>query len=92
VSDGDCTRCGHSHYDHQRPTKQRRTACTVRGPDVNVERIDKRSGRTWTSREPTWCPCIGYTVAVLPKGERLEFGRHRLPQDEAETAEAWPPL
>jgi hypothetical protein len=38
------------------------------------------------------CGCSGYTVAVLPQGERLEFGKHRLPQDEAETAPAWPPI
>lgn len=50
-----------------------------------------------TMREPRGCglincECFSYTVAVLPEGERLEFGKHRLEQGEAETAPAWPPL
>ena len=91
MSDGDCTRCGHDRRDHQRPTKVRLSHCIVHGPDAQVVHTAK-GGRTWTSLEPTWCPCMGYTVAVLPQSERLEFGKHRLPQDEAETAPAWPPL
>jgi hypothetical protein len=30
--------------------------------------------------------------AILPKGERLEFGKHRQDPKDAETAPAWPAL
>jgi hypothetical protein len=80
VSDGVCTRCGHKRLDHHKPSKRRPVGCE---PFEELVR-----GYPMRSQ----CPCTGYTVAVLPQGERLEFGKHRLPQDEAETAEGWPPL
>jgi hypothetical protein len=63
---------------------------------------EMREHRKPTKRDPQTCMdcshvgnvngCPGYTCAVLPEGERLEFGRHRLPQDKAETAPGWPPI
>lgn len=40
------------------------------------------------------CACAGYeAISELPReGERLEFGRHRIPPEDAETAPAWPSL
>jgi hypothetical protein len=49
-------------------------------------------GHEWGFDEPIPCECPGFTTEILPEGERLEFGKHRLPADEAETAPAWPPL
>lgn len=77
MSDGTCTRLGCGH--------------------------EMREHRKPTKRDPQCCMdcwrhgivpgCTGYTCAVFPtESDRLEFGRHRLNQDEAETAPAWPPL
>lgn len=82
--DNDCTRCGHSKRAHRKPTRTLPRACTHRDNEVENKDGFLVGG--------TPCECTGYTVAVLPRGERLEFGRHRLPQEEAETAPAWPPL
>lgn len=76
MSDGICTRCGHGRREHRRWTKRQPWACAI---------------------DPTWprgfCECPSFTQEILPpEGEQLEFGVHRLPQDEAETAPAWPPL
>jgi len=47
-----------------------------------------QSGVPWTS-----CECKAFDNSVLPDdGERLEFGKHRVRADVAETAPAWPPL
>ena len=80
MSDGDCTRCGHGYYKHNKDRRMRTPPCSVWESDPEA-----RFGGDY-------CSCSGFTVAVLPTGERLEFGKHRLPQDEAETAPAWPPL
>jgi hypothetical protein len=82
--DGDCTRCGNEKRDHHKPTKRDPTHCYVR-----VGGHENADGFIFDDAP---CPCSGYTVAVLPEGERLEFGKHRLEQEEAETAPAWPPL
>jgi hypothetical protein len=90
MSDGDCTRCGHGKQCHHKPTKRDPTNCYMTVGERTVTHT--LGGHSWPSQELIPCDCLGYTVAVLPEGERLEFGRHRLPQDEAETALAWPPL
>lgn len=39
------------------------------------------------------CPCRRFDSSRLPAtGERLEFGKHRLSVEEAESAPAWPSL
>lgn len=77
MADGDCTLCGHERRSHERWKGQ----CLF-----PVEGVDAKTGRRLI------CHCTHFTTAVLPAGERLEFGRHRLPQDEAELAPAWPPI
>jgi hypothetical protein len=83
MSDQECTRCGHDRRLHRKPTKREPWTCPVHIGYAADERGIERA---------RFCPCSGFTTAVLPAGESLEFGRHRLPQDEAETAPAWPPI
>ena len=90
MSDDDCTRCGHGKLVHHKPVKRDPTNCYTTVGEALVTRWV--GGNRWQQTELVPCPCTGFTVAVLPEGERLEFGKHRLPQEEAETAPAWPPL
>jgi hypothetical protein len=90
MSDGDCTRCGHGKRMHHKPTRRDPTNCYMTVGTHRVQHVI--GGHEWGFDEPIPCSCPGFTVAILPAGERLEFGVHRLPQDEAETAPAWPPL
>jgi Zn ribbon nucleic-acid-binding protein len=89
--EGDCTRCGHGKRSHHKPTRRDPTHCyMLTGERRMVHHVVGKI--EYDLEQQDACPCEGFTVAVLPEGERLEFGKHRLPQDEAETAPAWPPL
>lgn len=60
--------------------------------------IDHLNGGTGRCNLPAWmdvtCSCAAFDLLTdLPKpGERLEFGKHRIPAKDAETAPAWPSL
>lgn len=85
MSEGIC-HCGHERYQHAAAYCAMARHTDDGGGDEFV--WHGRLGR-WMTR----CPCPGYDDSVLPiDGERLEFGKHRQPAPEAETAPAWPSL
>lgn len=91
MNDGICTRCGHGKIPHHKPTRRDPTHCyMLSGEKRTVHHVVGKIEYDLEQLAP--CPCVGFTEEALPAGERLEFGRHRLPQDEAETAPIWPPL
>jgi hypothetical protein len=77
VSDQHCTKCGHDRWDHSPSLPS------------GAPRWPSCKGRDKGGS----CRCSGWDVSRLPaKGERLELGKHRQRQEDAETAPAWPPL
>lgn len=72
----DLCQCGHARMDHKYRGDHRSQCQKI----VNE--------RTWLDFDS--CSCKQFDNSVLPApGERLEFGRHRQPEDAAETAPAW---
>ncbi len=93
--DGFCPDCGGSclvGFGNPSPTAE--SDCTRCGHEMLEHRQQRRRRAEccmgcWRMGQVPGCS--GYACAVLPEaGERLEFGKHRLPQDESETAPAWP--